>query len=891
MMRTSCTPPVGTVTFLFTDVEGSMVLWEADSAAMSRAQARHDEILREAFETCGGYVFSIAGDGYGAAFPAAGRALDAAVRVQRAMAAEAWPRGAEIRVRVGVHTGEAEERAGNYFGPAVNYAARLMGAARGGQLLVSAVTAAILGSRDDVDLRDLGRTALTGVAAPVQVFCVVGPGCSVPELPVSTGRGGPGNLSRPLCAFVGDEGLVDRLAEQVGRGGLTTLAGPGGVGKSRLALEVAWRASESLPDGAWWVELAPVPDGADPVQAIASTLSIQHQPRLSASDVVVDWCFGRRMLLVLDNCEHVRGPTAALAAAIAARCPSVAVVATSQVPLGVPGERVEHVVGLAPRRGVELFRARAGAAEGDRATVESICRRLDGLPLAIELAAARARLLGAAVVLDRLDDRLRLLRSTSPLSDPRHRTLRGALDWSYGLLSAEQQRCLDRLSVFAGTFDLAAVTALNREAGEAPDEFDTIDRLADLVEKSMVTAVRHDGTTRYRLLETLRQYAAEGLERRGETTSMRERHLDHYLGVAARRHDQWLSPDQPLADRAFDQEWDNLRAAHRWAVQTGRAAAAQDLVVATAWHALERLRHEHRSWAESALAAASVRGGTHPTTYAVLAAWAYFAAELSTSIGYAEEAVERHRDHPAIAGALAWWLYALLGADLVDEAAAVVPLLTGQLDRDLALDVEFMARMALTDASLEAASDAHDLAFAALCRRIGSPVALARAAQLRASRLLAQDPPDVAAALDGYRSSLAAGGPHAPSERVWSLCGVATCRVLADAPDAPAALCVAIEASHDDRLWFALDLALGTSASYLLARSPQAAATILGHVLTRPPSAIGAATAACRAALAEVRTWDSGQVWMNLGAATGRHEIVPYALEALREADDQEPSP
>ncbi|MGB7817577.1 MAG: adenylate/guanylate cyclase domain-containing protein, partial [Ornithinibacter sp.] len=865
MIRTSAPRPTGTVTYLFTDIEGSTALWDAEAVAMSEAQARHDEILRQAFEGCGGYVFSISGDGYGAAFASAGDALDAALTIQRALSEEQWPPGVEIRVRTGIHTGEAEERSGNFYGPSVNLGARLMGAAHGGQVVVSSLTAALLPPSPDVELVELGSVILRGAAHPVQVVGVAAEGLPWLDRPLATLQVTAGNLPRLQTSFVGDVAKVQQLGRSVPPGGLTTLTGPGGIGKSRLATEVAWQLVDDFADGAWLAELAPVPPDGDPVQAIASTLSIQPQPGLTTLGAVVDWCFGRRMLLVLDNCEHVQPKVAELAAAILAGCPTVALLATSQVPIGLRGEHVVPLVGLDDAEGAELFRSRAadstgptpdaGAAagqQGEREAVEALCRRLDGVPLAIELAAARSRLMSPSELIARLDDRLRLLRSTDVLTDSRHRTLRATVDWSYALLSAEQQRFFDHLSVFAGSFDLDAVVAVVGEPSDRGDEYAVIDRLEDLVDKSMVTATPVQGSTRFRVLETLRQYGAERLELRGDTSAVRDRHLAHYVTTAARVHDEWFSRNQPVADRTFEQEWDNLRAAHRRAIESERSDDAQALVIATAWHGLERLRNEHRAWTAEALALAVEQDATHPTTFAAAAAWDYFAADLEQAIGHAQEGVARHPDHAEIGGCLAWLLYALLGADLVEEATGVIPALAAQLERTIPLDVEFMARMALTDASLADASDEHDVAFAALCRSIGSPVALARTAQLRANRRLSAEPPEVEAALAHYRRALEVGGEDAPSERLWSLGGVATCLVLADDPAAPEALQDALRASYDARLWFELDLVLGTSASYLLGRSQQAAATLLGHVMPRPPSAIGATTAARRAALDEV---------------------------------------
>ncbi|MGB3763326.1 MAG: adenylate/guanylate cyclase domain-containing protein [Ornithinimicrobium sp.] len=890
MIRTSAPRPTGTVSYLFTDIEGSTALWDTDPPGMSRAQARHDEILRLSFEEFQGYVFSISGDGYGVAFARVGQAVDAALAVQRHLNAEPWPEGVQVRVRSSIHTGESEERSGNYYGSPVNYAARLMAAAHGGQILVSEVAATLLARRSDIELVDLGSVALRGATSPMVVFGLAAEGHPWVDRPLVTTQRTAGNLPRLPTTFVGSLASVQALGRRTAPGTLTTLTGPGGIGKTRLAIEVAWQIVDDFADGAWLAQLAPVAADGDPVQVIASTLSIQPQPGMSTLQAVVDWCYGRHMLLIIDNCEHVRRPMAELAAAILAGCPTVTVLATSQIPLGLAGEHVVPLAGLDPQTGAELFRLRAGnsvdsvttgSGTEDLSDVHTLCHRLDGVPLAIELAAARARMLTPAELLARLDDRLRLLRAHDEPADSRHRTLRATVDWSYALLSEDQQHFFDTLSVFSGTFDLDAVVDITVQREGSHDEYAVMDRLEDLLDKSMVSATSTEGATRFRVLETLRQYGAESLDRRGETGTVRDRHLDHYVGTAAHIHDVWFSREQPRADERFEQEWDNLRAAHRHALATRRADAAQSLVISTAWHALEWLRNEQRAWTADALELGLQCSATHPTTFAVAAAWDYFAADLEQAVTHAQQGAHSHPEHAEVGGCLAWLLYALMGADLVESAADVVPVLSAQLERTIPLDVEFMARMALTDASLSDPSDLHDTAFAALCRTIASPVALARAAQLRANRRLSALPPDVDGALDSFRRALAAGGDHAPSERLWSLGGVATCLVMADDPSAPPALRAAIEASYDARLWFGLDLVLGTTASYLLPRAPRAAATILGYVLPRPPSAIGATTAARRTAVAEVSTWPEGPRWLEDGGAMERHDIVAFALEAL----------
>ena len=295
--------PSGTVTFLFTDVEDSTRLWEEHAEAMRAALARHDEILGAAIAAHDGYVFSTAGDGVGAAFQRSIDAVRAAVEAQRALQAEAWPEGVVLRVRMGAHTGEAQERGGNYFGSPLNRAARVMGAAHGGQIVMSRATAEVLGRVPGVELTDLGSYRLKGVAEAIQVFGVRAPGMARVDRPLMAAKGTAGNLPRPATAFVGRVAELRDWTSDLPRRRLVTLTGPGGVGKTRLATEMAWLLMDDFVGGAWLVELAPVTDPASVVAAVASTLSVQAQHGMTTVEAIVDWLRGRRRLLVVDNCE------------------------------------------------------------------------------------------------------------------------------------------------------------------------------------------------------------------------------------------------------------------------------------------------------------------------------------------------------------------------------------------------------------------------------------------------------------------------------------------------------------------------------------------------------------------------------------------------------------
>ncbi len=880
--------PTGTVSYLFTDIVGSTPLWDTQPEAMGQALVRHDRILADAFASHDGYVFSIAGDGYGAAFPSAQAAVDAAVIIQSELAETDWPESAKLTVRMGVHTGESEERDGNYFGTEVNKAARVMSAAQGGQLVVSSVTADLLRSRSDVELLDLGSVALTGLGDTVHLFGVSTETFGWLDLPLRVKQTSDGNLPLLQTDFVGDIAEMRRRAADLKGRGLITVTGPGGIGKTRAAVEFGWQMIDEFPDGVWLAELAPVSQADSAVAAVASTLAVQPQPGMSTIEAIVDWCLGRRMMLILDNCEHVLDPMAELARALLAGCPTVTVLATSQEPLHIPGENVFHLPSLGIEDSVALFHSRAKSGDNrfevgpdDTGSVREICRRLDGMPLAVELAAARCRTLSLADVARRLDDRLQLLRSSSRTPVERHRTLLATVEWSYQLLSEDDQMMFDRLSVFAGSFDVeAVVSVLDYE------EYQALELLDHLVDKSMITVDFSSGATRYRLLETLRQYGSSQLAARSEVELWRDRHLAYYTGRAEALHDRWMSSDQAAADEALNAEWDNLRAAHRWALQSRRCDEAQSIIFATSWHAMEWLRNEHRLWSSETLDLAVELDATRSTTYAVAAAWAYFAAELDQTIAHAQEGLRRHPDDPYVGGCLSWSVYGLLGADRPGEVAPFVPLIVEALATDPPIDASFMMQMALTGIMMFDESDAQDVAFTDFCRRLGSPMAQSRAALLRGNRRLSIEPPDLDGAAASFREAIALGERHARSEYLWAINGLAVCLVAADDEEAAAVIRDAITTNYNVRLWFGLDMALGTCASYLLRRSrEEEAAVILGHISVRAASAIGVSTKARLEDTTTIEAMPEGQHWMATGRAMDRHHIVTYAVEALDSVD------
>ena len=507
--------PTGTVAFLFTDVEGSTRLWEQHADVMRRALARHDRILRGAIDAHDGFVFSTAGDAFSAAFHTPGDAVAAAVLAQRDLQAEAWPDGAEIRVRMGVHLGTAHERDGDYSGTAVNRAARLMGLAHGGQALVSLVVEEAV--RDDltgdVGLVALGEHELRGLTRLESVFQLSVDGLAHEFPPLAAPTAMLGNLPSPPTSFVGRVDDLKRVCAELPTRRFLTLVGPGGMGKTRLAIEAAAAAADEFPDGVWFVDLSPVAEPEAAVHAVASTLSLPPQPGVTLLESIVEALTGRRLLLVLDNCEHVIEAAAQIAVGVGRGTPGVSILATSREPLGLAGEQVWPLAPLdATFEGVELFVERSRSADPsfvvsdeDRSVLAALCARLDGMPLAIELAAARVRSMTLRDLAERLDDRFRLLRGSRRSGvDPRQQTLLATVEWSYQLLDPDEQLLFDRLSVFAGSFDLEAAQAVCSDM--QIDDEDIAYLLDELVDRSMIQADRSSSGARFRLLETMRQY-------------------------------------------------------------------------------------------------------------------------------------------------------------------------------------------------------------------------------------------------------------------------------------------------------------------------------------------------------------------------------------------------
>jgi predicted ATPase/class 3 adenylate cyclase len=622
--------PTGTVTLLFTDIEGSTRLWEAEPEAMTRGLRRHDEILRSSIELAGGYVFKTIGDAFCAAFWTAEAALAAVLSAQRALVGQEWPTTQPILVRMGLHTGACEERDNDYFGPAVNRVARLESAAHGGQVLLSGATAELLVQSlpVGVTLRDLGAHRLKDLGRPEQVFQLEADflPSAFPPLASLDNPDLPNNLPGQLSAFIGRERELAEVRALAASARLVTLTGSGGSGKTRLALQVAVELLDVALDGVWFADLAVVTDGEHVPGAVAAALELPNHSGPGVLDSILEVLTGQDAVILLDNCEHVIDEAAQFCAQVIRYCPRVRFLATSREPLGIEGERVYRVpsMSLPPRDAisaadlagsdsVKLFVERARSHEprfvlDDAAAplVATICRRLDGIPLALELAAARLSSMSLRHLSERLDQRFRLLTGGSRNALPRQQTLQATVDWSFDLLSVAERETMQRLSVFAGGFELEAAEAICA-AGEI-DAIDVMDLLGSLVGKSLVlaerTTVEGAESVRYRLLETVRQYAAQELFKSAsetELTAIRDRHAAFYLRVGeeagpaltGRRQGHWL--------RRLDAEWDNLRAAFGHLAGCGRTADVLRLGTALQRFAVSRAQPEVLTYLRAAV--------------------------------------------------------------------------------------------------------------------------------------------------------------------------------------------------------------------------------------------------------------------------------------------------
>jgi len=591
--RTLMQASQGVVTFLFTDIEGSSQLWEREPERMQGALACHDALTRTAVDGHRGRVVKMLGDGAHAVFTDPRDAIIAAIALQQQLADPTATNGIAFKVRCGLHAGVEERRDDDFFGRSVNRAARIMGVAHGGQILVSETVASLVDERlpEGVALRDLGLVRLRDLASPERVSQVVHPGLRANFPALRTLEATPNNLPQQLTSFIGREREQAEIATLLARSALLTLVGGGGIGKTRLSLQVAADLMDEFPDGVWLIELAGLADPRLVPQAVASVLGVKEEPGRPVIEALVKVFRDRRWLVILDNCEHVVQACTELVKVLLQSGPDVKLMATSREPLRVTGEAVYVVpalafpglskmitpAALAEYESAQLFIDRAVAAQSTfRVTAQNamalagVCHQLDGIPLAIELAAARTRSLSVENIAARLDDRFRLLKGDDKSALPRQQTLRALIDWSFDLLTEPERKLLRRLAVFSGGFTLEAVEAVG--CGDDLDQDSGLDILTQLIDKSLVVLEAESG--RYRLLETVRQYAQGRLEESGEADATRSRHLEYFLSYLERAMKKLFGPEQGEWLARLDLERENVLTAHAWCERAEDGAAS-----------------------------------------------------------------------------------------------------------------------------------------------------------------------------------------------------------------------------------------------------------------------------------------------------------------------------
>ena len=579
--------PTGTVTFLFTDIEGSTKLAQEYADALPALLARHKEILKQAIEAHNGFVFQVVGDSFSVAFDTAMNALKAASGAQRRLQNEEWS-PAPIKVRMGIHTGAAQLADDSSIeGPYSGYTTlaltqRIMSAAHGGQILISKITHDLVWEQlsSDITLLDMGEHRLKDLLHPIHLYQVIADDLPTNFPPLKTLESFPHNLPVQLTSFIGREREMADAKQLLSNAHLLTLIGPGGTGKTRLALRVAEDLLPSFADGVWLAELAPLADPALIPQTIAAVFELRELPNMRLMDTVIDYLRSKELLLILDNCEHLIEASAKLSNDLLHACPQLKIIASSREALGIAGESIYRVPSLSlpntdqvthdalmESESARLFVERATAAQSkfsltdqNTSSVAQICHRLDGIPLALELAAARVGIFSPEEIAARLGDRFRLLTGGSRTALPRQQTLRALIDWSYDLLPEEEQTLLRQLSVFAGGWTFEAAEAI------CPD-LDVLNLLTQLVNKSLVMVDEQETSTRYRLLETIRQYARDKLLEAGESEHVRTRHLDFFLKFAEEAEFYMNGPLEMEWRMFLDAEYDNLHTALEWGME------------------------------------------------------------------------------------------------------------------------------------------------------------------------------------------------------------------------------------------------------------------------------------------------------------------------------------
>jgi predicted ATPase/class 3 adenylate cyclase len=654
-------PPTGTVTFLFTDIEGSTKLWERDSSDMQIALARHDEILRSAIEEHGGYVFKTVGDAFCCAFPTGPDALKAALETQRRLLSLEWEETGPLRVRMALHTGAAEERDGDFFGPPLNRVARLLSAAYGGQVLLSLPAQELV--RDQLptgtSLRDLGEHRLKDLFRPERVFQLLAPEVPSEFPPLRTLDAYRNNLPLQPTPLVGREKEVSEVCDLLRRDEtrLLTLTGPGGIGKTRLALQAAADLLDDFPDGAFFAQLATLSEAQLLLSAVAETLGVREIGEQPLDESLKEYLSERRLLLLLDNFEQVLGAAPAVTELLTG-APGLKVLATSRTPLRLYGEKeyavpplsvpdVRHLPDLntlSQYEAVRLFIERAKSAkvnfeatDENAPAVAEICVRLDGLPLAIELAAARIKMLPPKAMLQRLGSRLKLLTGGARDLPERQRTLRATIEWSYALLDEGEQLLFGRLAVFSGGRTLQAIEAICEAEGDLP--VDAFEGVSSLLDKSLIRQEEGpNGEPRFVMLETVHEFAREKLGQSAEAEEIKRIHAQYFLTLAEEAYPELKGANQLEWLERLEAEHDNMRAALTWASEHKWAELVLRLGGALSWFwSVRGYQSEGRRWLEEALA---IEGRVSPEVRAMALAGTGALALEQGDLDRAKEACE-----------------------------------------------------------------------------------------------------------------------------------------------------------------------------------------------------------------------------------------------------------
>jgi predicted ATPase/class 3 adenylate cyclase len=902
--------PVGTVTFLFTDLEASTRLWEQHPDAMQDALARHDDMLLSVVTAHGGHIVKSTGDGVHAVFAIAHDAVAAATDAQVRLQAESWPTPEPLRVRMGVHTCEVELRDGDYYGSEVNRAARLMAVAHGGQVLVSETVASLVrgGLPPDVGLFDLGEHRLRDLTRAIGVYQVTHPDLAREFPPLQSLDVLPGNLPVQMTSFVGREDELARVVEELGESRVVTLTGVGGVGKTRLALEVAAEVVPQYRAGAWLVELAGVRDPDAVPGAVAAAFGLQPRTGMSPVDMLVEFLRGKELLLILDNCEHLLRTVAELVGNVVRACPGVKVLATSREGLNVAGERMLGVASLdvpdeaaplatiAQCDAVVLFvdRARAVKAnfvldDANARMLAQVCRRLDGIALAIELAAARVGMLTPAEMARRLDQRFRLLAGRQHTAVERHQTLQAAIDWSYDLLSESEQLVLARLSIFAGGFSLEAAEAVT--AGGVVEADDVFEHVASLVARSLVVADTEGIDTRYRLLETIRQYAQEHLDGSGEGERLRTEHAAYYTRFVETAIANATGPDGEEWEHRLEREPGNYRAALTWVTDNADVDTALRLV--GVWDGPIYLTFDDSllasvRWACDALLAipGAEAHAKYPVALEMLAldAWQRGEQELAERRCDEAEAAERRLgSEPSIA---LWELRCVIAlaqgrtADAIDAGSHAVDLCRARAETVRLVNA--LGWLGLAHAIAGNTAEASGVAdeIVAVTRQLANPHLVQQALSLAAFALASSD---LERAMVLARESVALAGEKGTA--AWAVLGDLTDR-NGNRLDALRSFARAIDFAHWQGNRLVLGTMVGRVAAIIAGSEPEASAVLQGAGDARAPAFAQTAHAveeeklaneAIDAALGATRHAEL----VAEGAAMTDDDAVAYALAAI----------